>query len=745
MTIKQKDLSTQLLRLFHDAGMIDRATLSKYVEKNAGDKTIVDVMTQEVSLDTFRDLLTAGISFKRTDRRLEREVFKGLSATGMVNDEELLHLLAAHQPPAERLLEALRRDGAIDEATAQRVAAEQDDSAAGAYESLLRGRTLTADGVGQWLSRSDNRQLRRAALYTTIRILEFNGLLGEAEARRQIGELDGGGIEEVGKKLGRKLDLSLAGMKTVLERNWNVPSVDLATATIDPKAVKMFPPGLIRRQMILPLECGKEGPRLAMADPFNVTLVALLEWATGQWPRTAFAPAAQIIEHFNAALDRAAGVPQRGAEDGRDVARPATTVESSARPARPTTPAGKSDGAAEPRPARLEASRLVDNQSAVQLVSSMIESAIELRTTDIHIEPTREGLAVRFRIDGSLNRIMTVPPAIGQPVVSRVKVLADMDVTERRRPQDGHFELNLGDHAFDFRISTLPSVLGEKLVIRILDSSRVMTGVENLGMLKPQREDFEWMLSRPHGMILVTGPTGSGKTSTLYSGLHKLNIESRNLVTIEDPVEYQLAGINQVQVDANIDMGFAEGLRSILRQDPDVIMVGEIRDATTAQIAIRAAMTGHLVLSTLHTNTALGAIDTLVNLGAKQFMVAGSLAGILTQRLLRMLCEKCKKPMKLTDEIRAELNLESGARKRIFQAAGCDHCLGSGYLGRSGAFEVIKVTDNLRPLIAEHQSKDLRKAVREAGVMSLRDAAAAKVLEGTTSVDEVRKKIMMEI
>jgi type IV pilus assembly protein PilB len=354
---------------------------------------------------------------------------------------------------------------------------------------------------------------------------------------------------------------------------------------------------------------------------------------------------------------------------------------------------------------------------------------------------------VRFRIDGELHRIMNIPLAMAQPVVSRVKVLANMDVTERRRPQDGHFELKVESHNFDFRISTLPAIMGEKMVIRILDTAQVMTGLHELGLLAQQEKMVEWMLDRPHGMILVTGPTGSGKTSTLYTGLQRLNSEQRNLVTIEDPVEYQLPGINQVQVDANIGMTFSEGLRSILRQDPDVIMVGEIRDGDTARIAIRAAMTGHLVLSTLHTNTALGAVDALVHLGAVPFMVAGSLVGIVSQRLLRRLCPQCKKSARMTPKLAVQIGLPEKTSKKIFRAAGCEECFHSGYMGRTGVFEVIRLNEKLKTMISDpaKHSEELERAAREEGMLSIEEAAAQKVLEGATSVEEVSRKIVLDV
>jgi type II secretory ATPase GspE/PulE/Tfp pilus assembly ATPase PilB-like protein len=721
-------------------------------------------MSQEVSLETFRDLLTAEISLQRKGKDLKRDLFAGLSASGMITDRELQELLAIHRPPFSQMIETLKEDNVIDGEAARRLIAEYREDEADAYESPVIDRTITAEAVCQSLGHPDSRQMRRAALYLALQLFCCNGLLEEAELEQMVHELHGHALKEVSERLRRNVDLSITGLKAFLDRDLRVPSVELEGVEIDPALFGLFPQSLIRRQIFVPFRQDKESIGVALVDPFNVTLVALLEWATGRWPCPAFALASRIIAKINGFYGpmQVYGQPPRARDEFEERREAASAAVETARPAvAPVARTGVSlqakagterskevSGAkavADAQAVRLESTLLADNLSAVQLVSSLIESAIDLRTTDIHIEPTRTGLTVRFRIDGDLHRIMSVPPAMSQTVISRVKVLADMDVTERRRPQDGHFELNLVDHNYDFRISTLPSILGEKVAIRILDSSRVMTGLDHLGLLKGQREDFEWMLDRPYGMILVTGPTGSGKTSTLYSGLQRLNSEKRNVVTIEDPVEYQLGGISQVQVDPNIDLTFAQGLRSILRQDPDVIMIGEIRDGTTAQIAIRAAMTGHVVLSTLHTNNALGAFDALVNLGTVRFMLAGSVVGIISQRLLRVLCERCKRPDKLTAELRAEFNIQANARKGIRKSVGCNECLGTGYLGRTGVFEVIRITEPLRPLIVEHHPEELERAVRKAGVLSLQEAAVQKVLDGVTSVDEVRRKIILEI
>jgi type IV pilus assembly protein PilB len=744
MNAASQNLELPLLRMLYGAGLVDRSTIATYSEKNAKGRSILDVLGQNVSLETFRDLMTAEISLKRKGN-VEQELFQGLSASGMTTDAELRQALATCQPDPQRLVDALLADSVIGEARAQEMLDGMDGDSPEAYESLIGPGGIGAEAVCQWLAHPGSRQLARAALMMTAQFFLHNGLIDEATARQIAVQAQAVQVDQAAGRLRQQVDLSPSGLKAFMERNLAVPTVDLSQVQVDAALLELFPRSFMRRQTFMPFRVDGTSLDLAMADPFNVTLVALLEWETGRWLRPVFAPAMQVFAKIKGQAEPTAPASVRVAvaSPAPAPARPAASPTPA--PARPVAP----PRAPEPVPvarARAEVARVGDNVSTVQLVSTIIENAIELRATDIHVEPGRQGMTVRFRIDGELRRIMTVPAAMTQSVVSRVKVLADMDVTERRRPQDGHFELTLGARNYDFRISTLPVTQGEKLVIRILDSSRVKNSPESLGFLTEQRVAFEWMLARPYGMLLVSGPTGSGKSSTLYSGLNQLNIEARNLVTIEDPVEYQLDGINQVQVDTNIDVDFAQGLRSILRQDPDVIMIGEIRDGETAQIAIRAAMTGHLVLSTLHTNDAIGAIDALNNLGAARFMVAASLIGIISQRLLRTLCEACKKPLTLTDALRQELELdEKASRKKIRRPVGCDNCLGSGYLGRTGAFEVIRIVERFKTMIVEHRLEELEQTARAEGMIDLRRAAVQKILEGVTSVDEVRRKIMLEI
>lgn len=384
--------------------------------------------------------------------------------------------------------------------------------------------------------------------------------------------------------------------------------------------------------------------------------------------------------------------------------------------------------------------QLIENSSTVQLVATIIENAINARATDIHLEPQAQEMRVRFRIDGLLHDIMTIPKSLELPVLARIKILADMDVTERRKPQDGHYKFDIGEVSYDMRIATLPTYLGEKLVIRILDETKLLIGMPQLGFEETELEMIESLIQSPNGMILVTGPIGSGKTTTLYSSLNRLNIIHSNIVTVEDPVEYQLPGITQVQVDSKTGLSFASGLRAILRQDADVLMVGEIRDQETAEIAVRAALTGHLVLSTLHTNSAVGAIFTMKHLGINEYLVSSSIIGVIAQRLVRRICPHCKTECNYDPGVLKTLGLST--KKKYYMGKGCEHCFRTGYLGRVGIYEILKVNDQIKEMIITGKSEqDLKEAAIENGLQSLKINGIKAIEKGITTPAEIMKII----
>ncbi|MEO1480519.1 MAG: type II secretion system ATPase GspE [Myxococcota bacterium] len=382
-----------------------------------------------------------------------------------------------------------------------------------------------------------------------------------------------------------------------------------------------------------------------------------------------------------------------------------------------------------------------DEAPIIRLVNSLVSQAVKEHASDIHIEPSEKEIVVRFRIDGILYEKIRPPKKLHAAITSRVKVQAGLNIAEKRLPQDGRIRIKIAGRDIDIRVATAPTSYGERITMRLLDRSSILLDLDDLGFSPENYQLMDGLIRRPHGIILVTGPTGSGKTTTLYACLSKINRPDLNILTIEDPVEYQLNGISQTQVQPKINLSFAGGLRSFLRHDPDVIMVGEIRDLETAEIAIQAALTGHLVLSTIHTNDAPGAITRLVDMGVEPFLVASSVIGILAQRLVRRLCPHCKKPYEATEEEVRELGLSPdmvGSTPTFWKGEGCNQCLGTGYLGRSGIYELMAPNDEVRQLILQNvDSSTIKKAAMASGMRTLREDGARNVLAGLTSSAEV--------
>jgi general secretion pathway protein E len=389
---------------------------------------------------------------------------------------------------------------------------------------------------------------------------------------------------------------------------------------------------------------------------------------------------------------------------------------------------------------------LASEAPVIRFVNLLISRAVEQRASDIHIEPFENELKVRYRIDGVLHDVESPARRLQAAIVSRIKIMAKLNIAERRLPQDGRIKLRLMGREIDLRVSTLPTLYGESVVLRILDRSSIVVNLETLGFPSDTLAEFGKLITKPYGMILVTGPTGSGKTTTLYGALDKINSPDKKIITIEDPVEYQLMGVNQIHVKPAIGLTFANGLRSIVRQDPDVIMVGEIRDAETAEIAIQAALTGHLVFSTLHTNDAAGAVSRLLEMGVEDYLLASSLLGVLAQRLVRRVCKKCRHPVEMAPEVLREIGGGNGMAFEIYEGAGCEECSQTGYRGRGGIYELLLVSDAVRQLILSRSSADaIRDAAIKQGMRTLRDDGWRTVREGVTTVAEVVRVTQEEV
>jgi type IV pilus assembly protein PilB len=497
--------------------------------------------------------------------------------------------------------------------------------------------------------------------------------------------------------------------RAVAER-FGVDHVDLTRFKVDMVAANAIPPELAKRHMLVPVSHVDEGTLLlAMVDPTNVMAIDDVAIRTGRRVRVAVASADDVSSLIGRLNRLDAAVTEAVEEDELLGVQEVTEL---------------GEGT-------------VDTP-VIKLVNSIIAQAVEQRASDIHLEPDGRELRVRLRVDGVLTESTRVPSRMVAGVVSRIKIMADIDISERRLPQDGRVGLNIDGRGIDLRVATLPSVHGESVVLRLLDKEGVVLELPSLGMREDDRNRLEKGLGRTHGAILVTGPTGSGKSTSLYAAVQLLNTPDRNVITIEDPVEYQLEGITQVQVNTKAGLTFATGLRSILRSDPDVILVGEIRDQETAKISIEAAMTGHLVLSTLHTNDAASTISRLIEMGVEPFLVASSVDVVVAQRLARVLCSACKRPVMVTGEVLAEHGFMAADDMDAFEPVGCTRCSGSGYRGRLGLYEVLKVSEGIRSLALRRATPgEIAMFASAEGMTSLREDGLEKVRLGLTSVDEV--------
>ena len=383
----------------------------------------------------------------------------------------------------------------------------------------------------------------------------------------------------------------------------------------------------------------------------------------------------------------------------------------------------------------------------IRLVNLIITRAIEVRASDIHFEPYEEQFRVRYRIDGVLHDVESPPKRLQAAIVSRIKIMAKLNIAERRLPQDGRIMLRVKGKEIDFRVSSVPTIYGESLVLRILDKSSIVLDIDKLGFPEDTLKGFQELIQRPHGIILVTGPTGSGKTTTLYCALGKLNSPDKKIITVEDPVEYQLKGINQIQVKPSIGLTFSNALRSIVRQDPDVILIGEIRDAETAEIAIHSALTGHLVLSTLHTNDAPSAMTRLIDMGMEDYLLSSTIIGVLAQRLVRVACPFCQKPTSPDPAIMKEMKVEERdlSKLNIIEVKGCERCSNTGYWGRAGIFEFLEITDEIRKFIlGKKDANIIKEAARKNGMRTLREDGWVKVKQGVTTIPEVLRVTQVE-
>ena len=520
-------------------------------------------------------------------------------------------------------------------------------------------------------------------------------------------------------KIGAITEEALLGF---LSRLYSVPAIDLKNYQPDVNLTRLIPGEVATKFMALPVS--RSGRRLvvAMVNPTNIFAIDDIKFITGYEIEANVATEVSLKRAIDRAYDSAGTMADvmRGMEEELSVVEEEEVSEADASLA----------AAASEAP-------------IVKLVNSLITDAVRRGASDIHLEPYERHMRVRYRIDGVLQEMISPPTKFKAAIISRLKIMAELDIAERRLPQDGRIKIKVLNRTIDLRVSSLPTIFGEKVVMRILDKSNLNIDLERLGFEPRAQKEFTQAIANPYGMCLVTGPTGSGKTTTLYSALSRVNVPEANVMTAEDPVEYNLDGINQVLVNEDVGLTFAAALKAFLRQDPNIIMVGEIRDLETASTAVKAALTGHLVLSTLHTNDAPSAIGRLIDMGIEPFLVASSVHIVLAQRLVRRVCNSCKRPVDLNDEILRELQLdrEELAGASLVEGAGCIECNNTGYRGRQGVYEVMPMSSHLRDLVLDRASaNEIKKLAIEQGMLTLRRDGLEKLKRGVTTVAEVLKE-----
>jgi type IV pilus assembly protein PilB len=556
-------------------------------------------------------------------------------------------------------------------------------------------------------------------------LLVRRGLLNAAQLAKATEEHEAGAaaLSAVLVKLELLNEADLAGC---LQKEYHLSLVDPSAMNIPTEVLRLIPSTLVQRHHLVPINLSGSSLTVAMSDPSNIVAINEVKFLTGYDVKVAVACVSSITAAITQFYDQGGGEYDEVLTEieGEDVELVDKDEEIDLK----------------------ELERATEDAPVVRLVNAILSSAIKRKASDIHLEPFERMFRVRFRVDGVLEEIMRPPLKLKNAITSRLKVMASLDIAERRLPQDGRIKLKLGrGQEMDFRVSVLPTIFGEKIVLRLLDKSNLQLDMTKLGFEESALKDFKDAIYKPYGMVLVTGPTGSGKTTTLYSALSELNKVASNISTAEDPVEFNLVGINQVQIHEDIGLNFAGALRSFLRQDPDIIMVGEVRDFETAEIAIKAALTGHLVLSTLHTNDAPSTINRLLNMGVEPFLVASSVNLILAQRLARVICSNCRAPVELPPQAFLDIGVPKAdiGTFTCFQGAGCAQCNGSGFRGRIALYEVMPLSDELRDLVLNGASaSEIKRCAVGLGMKTLRQSGLGKLKEGVTTVGEVVRVTM---
>ena len=672
-------------------------------------KSLKQLLHSDVSLSNVKELLTAEIPIPFAESGFQN--YQDVLGAAGHSEEELNKMFQELEQQGRSIEGFLVEKGFLSAADLEKSKADAETSGLNLFQVLVSNKLVTPAAITDIvvsLQREIIDQLEGGSLQKAL-VSKKLVAKEKVEKAREVSKTERISFEQA---LLKTKALTLDKLGKVYKEKYSIPTIKLKLKNFDVELLSLVPEDLMREKLFVPFKKEEDKLALAMADPRDALLIDKLNVMSNVDIQPYFADASDIQKILEKHL------------------------------AKPVAPPPTAEMFSEE--SLTEIQKLVDSESTVKMAQKIIEGAVNARATDVHLEPQEKTFRIRYRIDGMLYDFMTLPKERSIPVISRLKILASMDISERRRPQDGHIFIAMEEHDIDIRAATLPTVLGEKVVLRILEKSAVLKGLNQLGFEESDLEKLRWAVHAPNGMVLVTGPIGSGKTTTLYSALNEVNVQTRNIVTVEDPVEYQLPGINQVQVDTKIGLTFANGLRAILRQDANVLMVGEIRDAETAKVAVRASLTGHLLLSTLHTNSALGAVMTLYHLGVESFLLASSVNCVVAQRLVRKVCASCCEMKVPSAALRKQLGLSEKSRKKIPFPKGCKECFHTGYIGRTAVYEVITLSEKLREMIINDASEaELEAASRKEKNKFLWDNGKKKVLDGVTTFEEIIRTIYM--
>lgn len=703
------DESKRLIEILRDMGLISPRQLERALEEQqkTGD-SVWHVLRRDASFKSLWDFLNYPMF---PSGKSEKDQLKNLVIdTGVITDTQFKQALTGTTTGEADLGAMLVEKGIISENQLERAYKEMDRVGHPLWRVLINLNFIDPVTMTQILQNQitrpqdiSNDEVLIDILTNTKMITEEDRLAAE-QHKAESGQLMTTYLMEKGI-------LTHAKIEQTLEKHLDIPITELNPDTIDSNVVYSLPEDYQRTNGVMPVRRDDKILFLAMINPLDSAVIGRVQFMTGLTVK----PMVCTLKEHQKAMNLYFGKP--------------------------------SEGVAISGSAKINEKRIDDMKDlpAVQLATTIIEGAINARATDIHLEPQLPTMRVRYRIDGRLHDVMSIPEAIKQSVFSRIKIMANMDITEKRRPQDGHISMRLFGRELNMRIATVPTYLGEKMVVRLFDEANVLKGLSQLGLLESDEAKLNHLITRHNGMVLVTGPIGSGKTTTLYACLNEINILQNNIVTIEDPVEYRLPGITQIQVNPTVDLHFSEALRAVLRQDADILMVGEIRDAETAKVATWAALTGQLVLCTLHTKDSTSAITMLMNLDVQRFLVSNSLLGVVAQRLVRRICEHCKTEYRPDIEVLESLNMDPAEEVTFARGVGCEHCQQSGYSGRVGVFEILEINDEIRKMIMRGDSQEQIKAKTiEQGMTTMWQDGVAKIKQKLTTPEEVLREVTLE-